>query len=67
MLKSFREGFFGALAYGAGMLAVVPFTFALLFIWAAVGTERFSRNIDAINAALKDAERSLAAARSGAR
>lgn len=63
--KSFREGFFGAFAYGAAIVAAVPLFIAGLFALAAVGTERFSRNVDAINRALEDAKRSLEAARAG--
>jgi hypothetical protein len=62
-MKGLREGFFGALSYGALFVALVPFTAALLFIWAAIGGERFRRNLDALTKALEDAKRSLNAAR----
>lgn len=61
VMKGFREGFFGALSYGALFLALIPFTAALVFIWAAVGGERFRRNTDALTKALEDAKRSLEA------
>jgi hypothetical protein len=63
VIKSLREGFFGALSYGALFLALIPFTAALLFIWAAIGGERFRRNLDALTKVLEDAKRSLEAAR----